>query len=145
MHLLIITKTNKGRITQKTKKLVTYKGWTKGAEGIRRELYFSEYAFLIGFDFRDHVNVLHIQKIKSIRMGRGKTKNWKQMNLIVCQLSSITTLRRKYNAQKFIIAIFKFVWPPTRNLGQGCRGTEDCQEISSLQIRFWLWEVWSNF
>lgn len=75
MHLIIITKTNKGRITQKTKKLVTYKGWRNGAEGVRRELYFSEYAFLISFDFCDHVNVLHIQKIKSIRTGRGKTKN----------------------------------------------------------------------
>lgn len=34
-----------------------------------RELYFSEHAFLISFDFGDHVNVLHTQKIKSVRMG----------------------------------------------------------------------------
>lgn len=38
----------------------------------RSELYFSEYAFLIRFDFCDHVNVLHIQKEKSVRMGKVK-------------------------------------------------------------------------
>lgn len=39
----------------------------------RRELYFSEYAFLIGFDFGGHVNTLHIQTEKSIGMGKGKS------------------------------------------------------------------------
>lgn len=36
-HLLIITKRNKERIIQKTKKLVIYKEWGNGAENVCEE------------------------------------------------------------------------------------------------------------
>lgn len=47
-HLQIVTKRNRGRITQKAKKVVAYKGWKNG---YRRELYLSEYDFLLVLTF----------------------------------------------------------------------------------------------
>lgn len=59
-----------------------------------KELYFSDYAFLISFDFCDHVNVLHIQKEKAVRMGEGKKL---RANEPVYQLYTIATLKGKEN------------------------------------------------
>lgn len=70
--LLIITKRNTGRITQKTKSWSPEGPGEMGQKGYRRVLYFSKYDFSISFDFCDHVNVLCIHKIKSISMGRRK-------------------------------------------------------------------------
>ena len=72
----------------------------------KRELYFSEYAFLISFDFCEHVNVLHIQAEKSMGMGRGKSLK-RQANEPVYRVQTIITLKGKENTKQLVKAIFE--------------------------------------
>lgn len=80
-------------------------------KGLQEDLYFSELAFFITFDFCDHTNVLHIQKEKSVRMGKGRSLKLKEneSNCISSVYHSHIERERKYQVthKHYFWKIFK--------------------------------------
>lgn len=137
-HLLIVTKTNRGKITQKAK-VVAYKGWKNGAKRLQEGAVFVWVWLFISFDFCNHVNVLHIQKIKPNGKGEKLKLKANEPNCMSAEHHNHTEGKIKHQeTHKHFLkkSIFKFIWLPTCILGQDCRGKGTARRSQALRFVF---------